>query len=148
MPSGGQNKIYDYTKELAEEICQAVSVNPYSLKKICRLFPQFPPPYIIYNWFLKHPDFRDNFTRAKDNQVETYVEEMLAEIEDSEKYTYVDKEGNKRVDAGSVNFARLKVDSIKWYAGKLKAKKYGNQIVADVTNEDDKIQVNIQLSKD
>jgi hypothetical protein len=131
MPSGGNNLKYEFNQAIADEICDAVAVNPYSLKKICRLFPEFPPPYAIYRWFEKHPDFREKFTRAKDSQVETYVEEMLAELEESDKYSYIDKEGNKRLDTGAVNFARLKIDSIKWYAGKLKAKKYGDEKADD-----------------
>ena len=67
----------------------------------------------IINWLRIHPEFVVQYTRAKDEQADALAEEML-DIADDEKE--------------DVNRSRLRVDTRKWIASRLKPKKYGEKL--------------------
>lgn len=126
MPSGGHNEV-PFTQEMADEICDFVANNAFGLKKVCRENKHFPGPEVIRRWFKRYPEFDKAYTRAKEEQVETDVDEMQ-EIDDwAMQQTYIDQFGNKRIDSAAIQLARSKKDDIKWRAGKLKRKKYGDE---------------------
>ena len=66
----------------------------------------------IFKWFREHPDFADNYARAKEESADSMVEDMLAIADDDE------------LDA---NDKRVRVDTRKWISSKLKPKKYGDK---------------------
>jgi terminase small subunit-like protein len=110
-----------YTPELADEICDAISSSEKGLAHLCEANPHWPARQHIFVWLRKYPDFYDKYTRAKENQVEVCVDYMQELM--SEPHKFVDEEtGRIRVD---VQMLRTKMDAIKWQAGKLKPKKYG-----------------------
>lgn len=111
-----------YTAELAEEICEIIATNSFGLSILCKQNPHWPDRSNVYEWLRKYPEFREKYAQAKEDQVETYVELIQEMLE--EDHHYVDDNGNERVDVGLL---RLKIDAIKWQAGKLKAKKYGDR---------------------
>ncbi len=109
-----------YTPELAEEICNAIASSSDGLSALCARNDHWPDRTNIFIWLRKYPDFRDNYTRAKQDQGEVfidYIQELMAE-----EHKYEDEMGNTRIDVGML---RLKVDTIKWQAGKLLPKQYG-----------------------
>ena len=108
-----------YTLELAEEICQSVASSSDGLRILCAQNPHWPDRSNIFIWLRKHPEFRDLYTLAKKEQSEVmidYLQELLAE-----DHHYMDENGNERLD---VAMLRVKVDAIKWQAGKLNLNKY------------------------
>lgn len=110
-----------YTPELAEEICQAVASSSDGLRILCAQNPHWPDRSNIFIWLRKHPEFRDLYTLAKKEQSEVmidYLQELLAE-----DHHYMDENGNERLD---VAMLRVKVDAIKWQAGKLNPHVYGD----------------------
>ncbi len=117
-----------YTKDKAAEICARL-VEGESLKSICR-DPLMPDIKTVYLWMGQHEEFLHQYTKAKEDQADTMQEEIL-DIADTEPLQVVDDKGVARIDSGHVNWMRLRIDSRKWIAAKLKPKKYGDkQIIA------------------
>ncbi len=119
-----------YTKELANEICEAIATSEKGLQTLCDENPHWPERGNIFRWMIRYDDFRHNYTVAKERQVEVsidYLQEMA-----NEPHRYIDEFGNVRID---VSLLRCKMDAIKWKAGKLKAKKYGDSKQEEVNND-------------
>ncbi len=120
-----------YSDEIADEICKTISTSHYGLHKLCQLNDHWPRAQNIYEWMFAHPSFRDNYARAKANQVECLIDDALNSASDGSKDTYIDDRGNERCDHEWVQRSRLKVDTIKWLASKLAPKLYGDRNVDD-----------------
>lgn len=117
-----------YTKEKAAEICARL-VNGESLRSICR-DDNMPDVKTVYLWMAQNETFLQQYTKAKEDQADTLQEDIL-DIADTEPMQVVDDKGVARIDSAHVNWMRLRIDSRKWIASKLKPKKYGDrQIVA------------------
>lgn len=110
-----------YTAELAEEICDVIASHPNGLSKLCAEREHWPVAANIFIWLRKYPDFREQYTRAKIDQVEASIN-LMQEMMD-EPHKYHDEYGNVRVD---VSMLRVKYDAIKWQASKLQPKQYGD----------------------
>ena len=77
----------------------------------------------VYSWLRKNDQFAQNYARAKDDLADTMASRIQAIIEETP-----DRDMSGKVDSGWVNYQRLKVDTLKWQAGKLKPKVYGDKI--------------------
>lgn len=99
-----------YTEEITKEICKRLIVGQ-SLTKICE-DPEMPGISTIYDWFDKYPEFSERYAKAKEDQAETLIDGLLA-IADEEE---------------DVNRARLKIETRKWIAAKMRPKRYGERI--------------------
>ena len=109
----------DFTQELGDKICAKV-MEGMPLVRICAE-EGMPHPATVYRWFREHKDFCDNYARAKEDQADYFVEDILqiadlATIQD-------------------VQVAKLRVDTRKWAASKYKPKKYGDRLHAELTGE-------------
>lgn len=113
-----------YTPELAEEICRRISVGQ-SLVTISR-DPLMPGTTTIRNWILNNKDFKAAYDLARDEQADFYADEII-EIADASYRT-----------GEQIQQARLKIDSRKWIASKLKPKRYGEKV--DLTTDGEKLE--------
>jgi len=113
-----------YSEERAAEICARL-VNGESLRAICR-DDHMPDVKTVYLWMAQNEIFLQQYTQAKEDQADTLQEDIL-DIADTLPEQVVDDKGIARVDAAYVNWMRLRVDSRKWIASKLKPKKYGDR---------------------
>ena len=113
-----------YSQDKAAEICARL-VEGESLKSICR-DPLMPDIKTVYLWMAQNETFLHQYAKAKEDQADTMQEEIL-DIADTEPTQVVDDKGIARIDAGHVNWMRLRIDSRKWIASKLKPKKYGER---------------------
>ena len=68
----------------------------------------------VWAWLDKHQEFADKYARARELQAEYYADEMV-EIADS-------------ADKDTAQAARVRVDTRKWIASKLRPKKYGDLV--------------------
>lgn len=107
-----------YSDEIAEAICARLAAGE-SLRSICR-GDDFPSTQTVFSWFRKHPDFLDQYARAKNESADALVEEMLDIADD---------------DTADTQRSRLRVDTRKWIASKLKPKKYGDRAELEITGE-------------
>ena len=76
--------------------------------------PGMPTAQCVRNWLVDKPEFVAKYTRAREDQAEYYADEMV-EIADS-------------ADKDTANAARVRVDTRKWIAAKLRPKKYGDLV--------------------
>ena len=70
-----------------------------------------------YRWQREHPEYAQQVSRAKDDQADTFVDDMIL-MADSEE---------------DVARAKLKIDARKWVASKFKPKAYGDKLQVDQT---------------
>lgn len=119
-----------YSDELAKTICQRLAEGE-SLRAICR-DEIMPAKSTVLAWCLdsKHP-FSDQYARARDIQADTLADELL-EIADDGTNDWVEKETRNGsmilCDHEHIQRSRLRVDTRKWIASKLKPKRYGEKL--------------------
>jgi hypothetical protein len=92
-----------------------------------------PSAATVFSWMRKHPEFLDQYTRAKAEAADALVEEMM-DISDDGTNDWMevhDKDGEcvgYKVNGEHVQRSRLRVETRKWIAAKLKPKKYGEKV--------------------
>lgn len=119
-----------YNTQVAGEICSQIASSSKSLKTICEQ-PGMPSVKTVYEWLRIHEDFRNQYARAKDDQADFLVEEMMEIADDGRNDFMAIKKGEEEVFVENkevTNRSRLRVDTRKWIASKLKPKKYGEKI--------------------
>lgn len=99
----------DYTEELADKICERIA-DGESLRAICR-DDEMPNKSTVFRWLATNTAFCDQYTHARDAQADSLFDDCLA-ISDG-------KDDTPSVD---IQERRLRVDTRKWMAGKLKGK--------------------------
>lgn len=124
----------DYTQELADNICAQLA-NGLSLRTVC-LADDMPDKSTVFRWLRTNKEFCDQYTRAKEESADALVEEML-DISDDGANDYMTRDytngGSEMVvDHDHISRSRLRIDTRKWIASKLKPKKYGEKIEQNV----------------
>ena len=89
-----------------------------------------PDSNTIYTWLNKDPQFKDNYTRARQDQALFYAEKI--------ENTITNLKASAEKSRELTDIARLEIDSYKWIASKLLPKVYGTN--SNTTN----VQVNVQ----
>lgn len=120
--TGGRPSIY--SPELIATILARIS-NGDSLRKITST-EGMPSMDTVWKWLIKYPNFAEQYARAREEQAETYADEIIAII-DEQPQQIVDDKGVARTDSGWVSWQRNRVDTRKWVASKLKPKKFGDR---------------------
>jgi hypothetical protein len=140
----------DFTKELADLICAQLAEG-VSLRSVCRA-EDMPDKSTVFRWLRTKPEFRDQYARAKEESADALVEEMLDIADDgANDYTtrdYANGGSEVVVDHDHISRSRLRVDTRKWVAAKLKPKRYGDKIETTLQGPDGgPIQARITLVK-
>lgn len=116
-----------------EEICRRV-VDGESIKRICE-DAGMPSKATVFNWLLRDDVFRVAYAVAAHMRGHHMFEEAI-EVASQEPPRVIVRTGEdtteSRVDAGAVQHMRLRVETLKWAAGKLNPRIYGDRI--DVTS--------------
>ena len=124
----GVGRPTDYTPELAARICAGIA-DGQSLRKICRE-DDMPALSTVFLWIGKYPTFSEQYAKARDTQADAMAEDILDIADMPPALT---AEG--KVDAGDVADKRLRIDTRKWIASKLKPKKYGEKLEQEIKGE-------------
>ena len=110
----------DFTQETADLICDEIAKGR-SLRTICAdegaEFDRLPHERTVYRWLEEHELFRQQYARAREAQADGEFDEARAI--------------SQNATAENVQVARLQIDTIKWRAGKLAPKKYGEKIAVE-----------------
>ncbi len=136
MPKKKMGRPSDYTKELAIEVCARLAEGQ-SMRKIAK-DEHMPSVKTLFTWLGKHEEFLQQYEKAKAECADMYAEEII-EIADDSSNDYVDVQdengatGATRLNTEHVQRSRLRIDSRKWVASKLKPKKYGDKIQQEIT---------------
>lgn len=117
-----------FTQEIASEICERIS-DGESLRSICKS-DDMPDKATVFRWLADatNESFRDQYARAREVQADTLFEECLDIADDSSRDTKTLEDGREVVDNEVVQRSRLRVDTRKWMAGKLRPKVYGDKL--------------------
>lgn len=126
-----------YTEDIANEICARLS-DGESLLRITK-DPHLPSKSTIHRWLFDDDkkEFWDKYKRARDEQAETLIDEIV-DIADDGTNDWMEREhqnGNTYtvLNGEHVQRSRLRIDTRKWYASKVLPKKYGEKL--DLTSK-------------
>lgn len=100
-----------YSDNLVNEICARIA-DGESLRSICRE-EGMPSNDRVRCWLKEKPEFQAQYARAREMQADSFFDKAVEIIH------------GKFKDNIEVQAAKLKLDAIKWTAGKLAPKKYG-----------------------
>lgn len=109
----------EFNQDIADKICEGL-IQGLSLTTICKA-RSMPSDRTILRW-LDHPDnsaFCRQYARAREAGADWLANEIIDIADNS--------------TPENVNNARLQIDARKWYASKLKPKKYGDRITTEHT---------------
>ena len=131
-PINGRPTIYN--QEMADKICSGI-IEGFSLRTVCKQ-DGMPCVATILNWLRTNKNFLAQYEKAKEEQADALAEEML-DIADDATNDWMAKYGKDgentgwQVNAEHVQRSRLRLDTRKWIASKLKPKKYGDKIAQE-----------------
>lgn len=116
-----------YTQEMADEICETISNSPKGIRRLRKENPHWPNVDTIFNWRLKNKKFAEQYTKAKSDQIDVLVDQILHLCDDKSKDFVDNNKGEKIYNTPHLTRMRYKIDAIKWLAGKLAPKIYGDK---------------------
>ena len=129
-----------FNQDLVDTICERIA-NGESLRSICK-DDDMPAMSVIFRWLSEDDKkgFQDQYARAREQQAETLADELLSIADDSTNdwMEKTDHEGNQigwMFNKENVQRSRVRIDTRKWIASKLKPKKYGDFNRTEVTGE-------------
>ena len=129
-PKNSRGRPSIYSKDLVDRICIRLSLGE-SVRSICK-DPEMPSQALIYQWLYRHPDFLEQYTRAREEQAETHADEIVDIADETPALLEVkDKDGNVvdiKLDSAYIAWQKQRIDSRKWNASKQRPKKYGDRV--------------------
>lgn len=117
-----------YTKDIADKLCAGLAVGE-SLRTVCS-GEGMPCVATVFNWFRSQDGFLEQYTRAKQESADALTDEML-DIADDATNDWMLRNGDENVGydfkGEHVQRSKLRIETRKWLASKLKPKKYGDR---------------------
>lgn len=110
----------DYSEEKGLSLCQWIT-DGGSLRKWCK--QTGVAPMTVYRWMGESALFREQYARAHEDRTDTLAEEM---IDISDEVAGTDS-------IAAVQAAKLRIETRKWIAAKLKPQKWGDRQVVENT---------------
>lgn len=107
-----------YTQDMGAHICERIA-DGESLKAICA-HDDMPARSTVFKWLADQPGFSDMYVRARDEQADALADDMLAIADQYDK-------ASEALNPDLIQRAKLRIDTRKWIASKLKPKKYGEK---------------------
>jgi hypothetical protein len=123
-----------YNRHIASVICTRIAEGE-SLREIVR-DAGMPDRSVVYDWLLRHPEFADQYTRAREEQADTLADEIIAIADEQPEIIAVtDKKTGAliehKLDGAFLQWQKNRIDARKWTAMKLKPKKYGDRMAVE-----------------
>lgn len=122
-----------YTLEIAERICKDIATSNKGIVEICNNCDDYPCHQTVSEWRIRNKEFGAMYARAKQDQVEFLVDEILTICDDTSKDKILNDKGILVTDHEHVNRSRLRIDTRKWIAAKLAPRLYGDKTVIEQT---------------
>jgi len=106
-----------YTPETGDRICELMAEGVSAVRACKEVGIALKT---MYAWLREHEDFRNNYARARDDQADTFADQMcdIAEYDED------------------VQRAKLKIDARKWVASRMKPKSWGDRQQLEHTGAD------------
>lgn len=136
-----------YSDHIAKIICIRIAEGE-SLREIVKT-EGMPDRSTVYDWLLRHPEFADQYTRAREEQADTLADEIIAIADEQpEVVAVVDKKTGAliehKLDNAFLQWQKNRIDARKWTAMKLKPRKYGERVQL-AGDKDNPLQLNAQV---
>jgi hypothetical protein len=128
-PKPTPRRVFD--QKVADMICIGLSEG-MSLRQILRADTTgvLPAQSTVYDWLLRHPDFAEQYARAREEQADTNADEIL-QIADEMPPEFTDEKGRTSLDVTYIQWQKQRIEARKWTAMKLKPKKYGDRVAME-----------------
>lgn len=150
MPPGRPN--IPFNQEIADYLCEQLSTSNKATSTILAELGKSSDTVgvtTIYKWLRANEDFAKDYARSKEEQADFLAEEIIEIADDSSLDVEVSEDGKAVVKGENIQRARLRVDTRKWIASKLKPKKYGDKIEQTLQNPDgSNLVLEVVLGKD
>lgn len=130
-------RFMEFDQSVADEICDQIT-DGKSLRSILGANDGYPASSTIYKWLSQNQTFAEQYTRAREAQADTLFDETLDIADDSnddwiERKHFAGADESPQLNGEAVARAKLRIDTRKWIAGKLRPKKYGEKLELDQT---------------
>lgn len=127
-----------YNEDIAARICGELA-DGRSLRSVCRE-EGMPDKATVFRWLAAHESFRDQYARAKEESADAMVDDML-DIADDARNDWMERAGDEAgaayvLNGEHIQRSKLRIDTRKWTASKLKPKKYGEKVQQELTGKD------------
>lgn len=118
-----------YSPELADRICEELAKGR-SMRSIGK-DENMPSITTMFTWIRQYPEFAAQYDRAKEESADCHADEIIDIADDgSNDWMQTNDPDNPgwKLNGEHVARSRLRVDSRKWIASKLKPKRWGDKI--------------------
>lgn len=105
----------EFSQDLFDKLCERIAEGQ-SLRKACKS-SDMPGTSSVFRWLADDEKLREQYARARDAQADNLFEDCLDIADDA--------------SPEEVAKARLRIDTRKWMAGKLRPKRYGDKLELD-----------------
>jgi hypothetical protein len=130
----------EYDPVIAAYFCELIATGKQGIRRLCDQNDSLPEPQTLYRWMSQHPEFREQYAHAKEEQLQLLEDEILEIADDStnDYVTVTKKNGDEYevLNKEAVMRSNLRIESRKWLMGKLKPKKYGEKNTTEHTGAD------------
>ena len=132
-----------WTQEIEDDICARLSRGE-PLRAICRT-EGYPEWVTVYNWMERSEAFSLRVAQARENGVEAIAQDTLAMIDAEPRYVE-DAKGGTRIDAGYVQWLKLRTEQRMKLLACWSPNRYGNRVQV-AGDKDNPLQINIQATE-
>ena len=132
-----------WTQEIEDDICARLSRGE-PLRAICRT-EGYPEWVTVYNWMERSEAFSARVALARENGVEAIAQDTLAMIDAEPRYIE-DGRGGTRIDAGYVQWLKLRTEQRMKLLACWSPNRYGNRVQV-AGDKDNPLQINIQATE-
>jgi len=132
-----------WTQEIEDDICARLSRGE-PLRAICRT-EGYPEWVTVYNWMESREGFSERVALARENGVEAIAQDTLAMIDAEPRYIE-DAKGGTRIDAGYVQWLKLRTEQRMKLLACWSPNRYGNRVQV-AGDKDNPLQINIQATE-
>lgn len=117
-----------FSQQLFDEICGKIA-DGKSLRDICDNNEDMPSQRAFFNWLNGSEELVQQYARARESQADSLFDECLSIADQYDPAA-------EKLDADHIQRARLRIDTRKWMAGKLRPKKYGEKVTLEGAGPD------------
>jgi hypothetical protein len=118
------------SQALIDTICERIAQGE-SLRSICKTDDKAMPGLsTVFTWLAEDAKFQEQYARARETQADVFADELVAIADEDPALIEKDGQGGITVllDSSAIQRQRLRIDTRKWVASKLKPKKYGDKL--------------------
>ncbi len=126
------DKRYPWTADIEDEIFDRIAKGQ-AVRSICK-DDWLPSERTFYKRLADDAEFTQRYVRGREAQADAIFEECLI-IADSQEGDVIKVDGVDQVNHDAIARAKLRIDTRKWMAGKLRPKVYGDRSIVEGPGE-------------